>query len=152
MIDDFHEVQGLMEAIEQHLPMRAFATAKLAEAICDTEPKVRSGDVVEVDRIHYLGDDAGIACFVGVWGATSVVVSITHLEIDPEHPLHDRIVAYQERRSKRLQEADADSMRIGSMGIGRRPHRIKGAVPTGRAQRARLAKMRKKKRRIRRDP
>ena len=60
-------------------------------------------DAVEIDSVLNLGDEGGIACAIGLWGGKTVVVtSLTHLQIDRDHPLAARIHAYQLQRSQQI--------------------------------------------------
>ena len=50
--------------------------------------------------------------WVGLWGGkTAVVASLTHLRIDRDHPLAERVQAYQLRRSRLLGSPIARSSR-----------------------------------------
>ena len=112
MIDDVKEVDGLIEAMNDHLPMRAFATPPLVEAIRKEGADIKVNDAVEIDSVLYLGDDGGIACAIGMWGdKTAVITSLTRLRIDRDHPLAERIQAYQSRRSQSLGGAIRHSSR-----------------------------------------
>jgi len=65
--------------------------------------EIKVNDAVEIDSVLYLGDEGGIGSAIGQWGGKAVVVtSLTHLRIDRDHPLAERIQAYQLRRSRRL--------------------------------------------------
>jgi hypothetical protein len=103
MIDDEKDVCELMEALNKHLPMRAYATPALVKAVGQEGADIKVNDAVEIDSVLYLGDEGGIACAIGLWGGKTVVVtSLTHLRIDRDHPLAERILAYQSRRSRHL--------------------------------------------------
>ena len=104
MIDDEKEVYQLIEAMNEHLPMRAFATPPLVNAVRQEGADIKVNDAVEIDAVLYLGDEGGIACAIGMWGGkTAVVASLTHLRIDRDHPLAEQIQTYQLRRSQRLE-------------------------------------------------
>lgn len=103
MIDDEKDVYELIEALNEHLPMRAYATPPLVKAVRQEGADIKVNDDVEIDSVLYLGDEGGIACAIGLWGGKTVVVtSLTHLRIDRDHPLAERIQAYQLRRSRHL--------------------------------------------------
>ena len=60
-------------------------------------------DAVQVDSVLYLGDQGGIACAIKFDGGKKIVVtSITHPRIARDHPLANRVQAYQTRRTGRL--------------------------------------------------
>ena len=103
MIDDEKDVYELIEALNEHLPMRAYATPLLVKAVRQQGAEIKVNDAVEIDSVLYLGDEGGIACAIGLWGGKTVVVtSLTHLRIDRDHPLAERIQVYQLRRSQHL--------------------------------------------------
>jgi hypothetical protein len=83
--------------------MRAYATPPLVKAVRQEGTDIRANDAVEIDSVLYLGDEGGIACAIGLCGGkTAVVTSLTHLRINRDHPLAERIQAYQLRRSQYL--------------------------------------------------
>ena len=103
MIDDEKDVYELIEAFNEHLPLRACATPALVKAVRQDGVDIKVNDAVEIDSVLFLGDEGGIACAIGLWGGKTVVVtSLTHLRIDRDHPLAARIHAYQLRRSQHL--------------------------------------------------
>ena len=103
MIDDEQGVYELIKAINEHLPMRAYATPPLVKAVRREGAEIQVNDAVEIDSVMYLGDEGGIGCAIGQWGGKTIVVtSLTHLRIDRDHPLAERIQAYQLRRSQQL--------------------------------------------------
>jgi hypothetical protein len=103
MIDNEKQVHGLIEALNQHLPMRAYATPSLVKALRAQGAKIKVNDAVKIDTVLYLGDEGGIACSILMPdGKTVLVTSITHLRIGNGHSLAERIQAYQVRRSQRL--------------------------------------------------
>ncbi|MGC1720595.1 MAG: hypothetical protein WA746_16565 [Isosphaeraceae bacterium] len=104
MIDNEKEAYELIEALNEHLPMRAYATLPLVKAVRRQGADIQVNDAVKIDSVLYLGDEGGVACSIGLPGGKTVVVtSITHLRIDSDHPLARRIQAYQLRRSQHLE-------------------------------------------------
>jgi len=55
-----------------------------------------------VTDVFDSGDAGGIVCAIED-GRQLYVVSLTHLRIDPDHPLSDNILNYQRQRIKRIQ-------------------------------------------------
>ncbi len=112
MIDDEKDVCELMGALNEHVPMRAYATPLLVKAIRQEGAGIKVNDAVEIDSVLYLCDEGGVACAIGLWGGkTAVVTSLTHLHIDRDHPLAERIQAYQLHRSRNLGAPISDSSR-----------------------------------------
>jgi hypothetical protein len=58
---------------------------------------------IKISDVHYSGDVGGIVCTIEGDGKEVLIVSLTNLVIKPEHPLSDKIVAYQKKRIRRLQ-------------------------------------------------
>jgi len=112
MIDNEKEAYELIEALNEHLPMRAYATLPLVKAVRRQGADIQVNDAVKIDSVLYLGDEGGVACSIGLPGGKTVVVtSITHLRIDSDHPLARRIQAYQLRRSQHLEGPKSRSSR-----------------------------------------
>lgn len=104
MIDDEKDVRELIDALNECLPMRAYATLPLVKVVRQDGATINVDDAVQVDSVLYLGDEGGIACAIELSGGKSVVItSITHLRMERDHPLANKVHAYQTRRSQRLE-------------------------------------------------
>ena len=124
MIDNEKEAYELIEALNEHLPMRAYATLPLVKAVRRQGADIQVNDAVKIDSVLYLGDEGGVACSIGLPGGKTVVVtSITHLRIDSDHPLARRIQAYQLRRSQHLEGAKSRSSRRSRASLATKPKR-----------------------------
>lgn len=129
MIDDEREVRELIEALNHHLPLRAYARAPLVEAMQEEGARIGVNDPVEIDSVLDLGDDGGIGCAIAILGGKTVVVtSLTHLRIDCGHPLAKRIQAYQSRRSLRLADQARRGSRSPTASVATKPKRKKARV------------------------
>ena len=130
MIDDEKSAHELIESLSKHLPMRAYATQPLVKALRQEGADINVNDAVEIDSVLYLGDMGGIACAIALWGGKSVVLtSLTHLRIDDDHPLAERIHAYQLRRSQHLAGPKSRSSQISR---ANRSHKRKRRRKAGR--------------------
>ena len=124
MIDNEKEAYELIEALNEHLPMQAYATLPLVKAIRQQGAGIKVNDTVKIDSVLYLGDEGGVACSIGLPGDKTVVVtSITHLRIDSDHPLARRIQAYQLRRSKHLEAPVSRNSRKSRASLATKPKR-----------------------------
>ena len=124
MIDNEKEAYELIEALNEHLPMRAYATLPLVKALRRQGADIQVNDAVKIDSVLYLGDEGGVACSIGLPGGKTVVVtSITHLRIDSDHPLARRIQAYQLRRSQHLEGPKSRSSRRSRASLATKPKR-----------------------------
>jgi len=109
MIDDAKEVQQLLRDIQTQLPIRARSTPELARLLQQQQRmSLRPDEEIQITSVLYLGDMGGIACGLEQLesGRAAVVTSLTHLRVDENHPLSDRIQAYQRRRSARIAAPD----------------------------------------------
>jgi|GEM_PF-528725 len=106
MIDDKKEADELIKVLNEHLPMRAFAAPALVKALRQNGTVIRKNAAVKIDSVCYLGDEGGIACAIeSPGGKNAVMASLTHLLFAPDHPLANRIHAYQSRREQRIEQA-----------------------------------------------
>jgi hypothetical protein len=109
MIDRPSTVDGLLEQLQDQLPMPAFPTKELVRILRRRGVKASVDRALSVQRVFYAGDEGGIVCDVTPSRAAKEVfiVSLTHLRIAPHHPLFSAILAYQRERVSRLAAADA---------------------------------------------
>ena len=77
---------------------------------------------LQIKRVFYLGDGGGIACDVtpSQDAKEATVVSITHLRVDPRHPLAHEIRAYQMKRNRGIAQSGGSA---GSRRFAARPRR-----------------------------
>jgi len=110
-IDDYQQAKALSsDLLEATIPFRVQAGKELLKTMRDRGESVSANTWLTVNLVKYSGDIGGINC-----GLDSLpnqtekqhyVVSLTHLEIDPEHPLAPEVKAYQHRRIQRLKLQD----------------------------------------------
>lgn len=129
IIDNEKEVRALIAALNEHLPLQAYATPSLVKAVRPKWHGIKVNDAVKVDSVLYLGDEGGVACSIGSPGGKSVVVtSITHLRIDGNHPLARNIQAYQMRRSQRLEASASPNSNSSRKKAGTTPKRRQARI------------------------
>jgi hypothetical protein len=103
MIDHPAYVERLMQKMEEQLPIPARATSVLVRFLRERGIKLPAPRRVEIESVHYLGDEGGIAC--GLKRPDSkeaVVVSLTHLRVEGGHLMAQAIRAYQIHRTAAL--------------------------------------------------
>ena len=106
MIDDYDKAMDLMHKMEAQLPIPARPTGTYIRAMRDQGVKVKRSQPLQIKHVLYIGDEGGIMCDVTPSEAKQAqLVSLTHLEINPHHPLAREIRAYQRERSKRLRQS-----------------------------------------------
>ena len=103
MIDDYEQAMELLREMEAQLPIPARPTAMIRALRGQRHNISRDTQLLIVD-VSYAGDEGGIVCALepGKNAEAVLVVSITHLEIDPHHPLAKTVRIYQQERTKRL--------------------------------------------------
>jgi hypothetical protein len=105
VIDNLDQTGRLLCKLEEALPLAARATPALAASIRWQSGGIEVSPFCRVTRVHYLGDEGGILCYLAFdadVGPRAFIVSITHLLFDRRHPLGREIASYQKHRVKRL--------------------------------------------------
>jgi hypothetical protein len=90
--------------MEGQLPVPALPTSALVRTLRKGGVKIASKRMVQIERDLYLGDEGGIACGITFPGKAdnAVVVSLTHLRVQSNHPLAQAVRAYQSERTRKL--------------------------------------------------
>ena len=105
-IDNFEEAQALTVQLEKTLPFQIRPGKEFLKMVRDQGKSISSETVFTVDGVIYSGDIGGINCALMPWSEVGnkerFVVSITHLVIDPQHPLASKVKAYQQKRIQGL--------------------------------------------------
>lgn len=104
MIDKPKQASELMQHLKAHLPLSAKPTDWLASHLGSTGVKLTPGTELDITDVMYMGDEGGICCAAKLkdQDAGALVVSITHLRLDANHPLSPEVRAYQTARVKKL--------------------------------------------------
>ena len=98
-IDDLSEVNLLMQALERALPLRMLVTPPLRATLASQGLRIDMDQPAVVENLFYGGDEGGVLCGPRLHGVEdAVIVSITHLQPETDHPLAPVIIAYQRRR------------------------------------------------------
>ena len=106
-IDNFEQAQSLSDRLEATVPFSVRPGKQLLKILLDKRKNATSDDVFTVDWVKYSGDVGGISCALKDTIDNEVyIVSLTHLNINSEHPLAEEVVAYQLRRVQRLKLQD----------------------------------------------
>ncbi|HUX75787.1 MAG TPA: hypothetical protein VMY40_03990 [Anaerolineae bacterium] len=107
MIDDYDKTMELMHKMEAQLPIPARPTAAFFRSVQKKGIRVTRDQQLQIKHLVYAGDEGGIMCDVTLSrdAKEALLVSITHLRIDPRHPLAREIRAYQKERTKRLTQS-----------------------------------------------
>lgn len=104
MIDNYDDATELLHKIEEQLPIHVHPGKVLIQTMLGQGIKLTSDTELQIERVHYLGDDGGIGCGISLptKGNDVMVVSLTHLRAIPGQPLSEEIQAYQIQRNKNI--------------------------------------------------
>jgi hypothetical protein len=99
-IDDYRAEQALTEKIKANLPIQVFPTKELVKGLKAQGKSIDATQTFNIQDVFYSGDMGGITCALEnkPEDKEAFVVSITHLKVDPDHPLASEIEAYQRQR------------------------------------------------------
>ncbi|MGA7937392.1 MAG: hypothetical protein WCA35_27820 [Kovacikia sp.] len=103
-VDNYAEAIALTEKIKANLPITAHPGKQYLKLMKKQGIRMADHQELIIDSAVYAGDEGGICCgMMPQEGDKQVqLVSITHLEIDPNHPLASEIQAYQRKRTRTL--------------------------------------------------
>ena len=103
LIDDYDVAISLNNRLEASIPFRVRPGKRLLKNM-QAQGKPMRDEYYTVEKVFYGGDEGGITCMLQgkVTDQEVVGASITHLVIDPEHPLAEEVKAYQQQRTRRL--------------------------------------------------
>jgi hypothetical protein len=108
-IDDPITANILTEKISATIPFKVYLGKPLLKISKKDGHKTDPKTAFEVDWAGYSGDEGGImfALKNSLENGEMYVTSITHIKIDPEHPLAAEIEAYQQERTMKLAIQDS---------------------------------------------
>jgi hypothetical protein len=92
----------LIDEIKSHLPIPAYVSRDLSNYLLRHGKYITPDMELRITAVTETGDEGGIACLLSGTNPDSFVISITLLRIKPDHPLHDKITAYQKKRLRRI--------------------------------------------------
>ena len=105
-IDNFKEAQALTAQLEKTLPFQVRPGKEFLKMMRDRGEPVSDKTDIMVSSVLYTGDMGGINCTLESYSGGTLkevfVISITHLVIDPQHPLAKEVNDYQQKRIRGL--------------------------------------------------
>jgi hypothetical protein len=110
-IDNFLEAQYLCDRLKKTLPFRVRAGFQLRNVMKEKGLQVDEETWFPVDFVGYSGDAGGISCGLTAENENKFVSSITHVKIDPEHPLAAEVRDYQQQRIEGLRRSEQGGRR-----------------------------------------
>lgn len=96
------ESEALIEEMKQYLPIPVLPTEELCQALCQKGTGLDPDMEMDITNVFDSGDAGGIVCAIEGDEKEVLVISLTHLIIKPDHPLSDKIAAYQKKRVRSL--------------------------------------------------
>ncbi|MEM9483613.1 MAG: hypothetical protein AAGA83_07960 [Cyanobacteria bacterium P01_F01_bin.116] len=102
-VDDYDEAISLNNRLDASVPFKVRPGKQMLKNMQAQGKSVKDQNYT-VEKVLYGGDEGGITCVLKGKATDKEIVasSITHLIIDPEHPLADEVKAYQQKRTRRL--------------------------------------------------
>ena len=85
----------LIDEMKSHLPIPAYASRDLSKYLVKNGINIMPETEFMITNVIESGDEGGIMCLLDVMNPEPFVISITLLRIKPDHPLFDKISAYQ---------------------------------------------------------
>lgn len=118
MIDNYETAIALTNRIKDSVPFRVRATKRSLPTFRDEQPNVTTKDWFNVMSALYMGDEGGIILGLEPFnnGEHAVLMSITHLVIDPEYELAEEVQQYQQEQIRRLAMANGRGFAAEVMG------------------------------------
>jgi hypothetical protein len=115
-IDNPVETRELLQKLEASLPIAVRLNEHGFNSLREQGKNINNDIVLQVDSVLYIGDMGGILCAIECEmgsdsGKEVLMTSITHLKIDPSHPLAEQIKQYQKKRLVSMAIADSGKRR-----------------------------------------
>jgi hypothetical protein len=92
----------LIDEMKSQLPIPAYASRDLSSHLVKNGKDIMPDTELKIIQVVDSGNDGGIACLLDVVGSDSFVISLTLLRIKPDHPLADKVSAYQKQRIRSI--------------------------------------------------
>ena len=103
-IDDYGFAIALKDQLAESVPFKVRPGKELLKLMKRKGNPMSAERDYLVEHVMYGGDEGGITCMLQGSPTDEEVVgaSITHLIIDPNHPLAEQVKTYQRQRTRRL--------------------------------------------------
>jgi hypothetical protein len=92
----------LIEEMKRCLPIPVYASRELRQLLRKQGNDIDTNTELKITSLFDSGDAGGIVCSILEKNSQLFLVSLTHLRVKPDHPLSDRILAYQKQRIKSI--------------------------------------------------
>lgn len=129
-IDDYNAAKALTEKLKESLPIKAQAGKEFLKTLKQKGENADPDREFEIDFVDYSGDEGGIMCGLtqpnNPESKEKYFASLTHLKIDPNHPLASEVQAYQRQRIRKLMFQNSRGFKAELMTIEPRKHKNRG--------------------------
>jgi len=88
--------------MERQLPIPVYPTKELGSYLSQNGKNITADTELMITKVFDSGYEGGIVCLLEGIVPESFVISITLLRVKPDHPLFDKISAYQKRRIRSI--------------------------------------------------
>ena len=92
----------LIKEMERYLPIPVYPSKELLQLLRKQGKDINRDTELNITQVFDSGDAGGIVCTVLEENKEVLIVSLTHLQIKPTHPLNEKIMAYQRQRVKNI--------------------------------------------------
>lgn len=92
----------LIKEMEGYLPIPTYPSKELQQLLRKQGKDIGTNTELQITKVFDSGDARGIVCSILEEKGQVFIVSLTHLRIKPDHPLNDKILAYQKQRIKSI--------------------------------------------------
>lgn len=92
----------LIDEMKSHLPIPAYAGEDLSKYLLKNGINITPETEFMITDLFESGDEGGIVCSLDLKDPKVFVISISLLRIKPDHPLSDKISAYQKARIRSI--------------------------------------------------
>lgn len=107
-IDDYDSAMSLSHQLEASAPFKVRPGKHLLKLMQHKGKPMSAERDYLVEKVMYSGDEGGIICMLQGKATDKELIgsSLTHLVIDPGHPLCESVRAYQRQRTRRLRQQE----------------------------------------------
>ncbi|MCK4475435.1 MAG: hypothetical protein KAU16_01780 [Methanophagales archaeon] len=81
----------LIKEMERYLPIPVYPSKELAQLFRKQGKDISMDTELKITKVFDSGDMGGIVCTILEENKEAVIVSLTHLRVQPAHPLSDKI-------------------------------------------------------------
>jgi len=104
----------LIKEMKKYLPIPVYPSPELRKLLRKQGKDVNTKTELKITKVFDSGEMGGIVCSIIEENKEVYIVSLTHLQIKPDHPLSRKILEYQIDRIKRISKQKKDEAVLGA--------------------------------------